>query len=514
MLKLKNNMNIYVILIIYFFINILFLTGFPFVHSDEAWLAGLSRTIVQESDYGVTEPFFDLYPRSPHAIKVIFNTIQILFFKIMGYQIFTFRLISLLFAVVALYFFHKVAYFLTNSDLISLFGTILLALDIQFIYTSHLARQEIILIAIFLAALYYFLIKVLKTNNKKNNLFLGIIIVFAIGIHPNSFIIFLPFVFIYLYYILFTNKLTFYDFFVFIFTISLGALGFVLLSLYFDPDFIANYSSYGETLGVFDSFAAKFDGLDYFYQKLFYQVSGTYFTPDIRLQFYLFGIILLYSLIKSFLKKDSISHILLLSFMAVNLGYILIGRFNQTSIIFIFPIIYLLLINILANIEINYTKTFIIALILIIAMNSMMVIYNNSYFNYDDYINEISLQVDKDDIVLANLNSQFYFDYNKLYDYRNLAYLTKNKLTFSQYIEKNNIEYIIYPEEIDFIYNSRPKWNDLYGNIYLYYADLQRFLDEECRLVHKFTNKTYGMRIVRYIGEEDWKVKIYKVKAE
>jgi hypothetical protein len=144
----------------------------------------------------------------------------------------------------------------------------------------------------------------------------------------------------------------------------------------------------------------------------------------------------------------------------------------------------------------------------------MIVIYNNSYFNYNNYLDEISLKVDKDDIVLANLNSQFYFDYNKLYDYRNLAYLTEHELTFSQYIKKNNIEYIIYPEEMDFIYNSRPKWNDLYGNIYLYYADLQRFLDEECRLVHEFTNKTYGIRIARYIGKENWKVKIYKVKAE
>jgi len=41
---------------------------------------------------------------------------------------------------------------------------------------------------------------------------------------------------------------------------------------------------------------------------------------------------------------------------------------------------------------------------------------------------------------------------------------------------------------------------------------MKKYLNNECRLVHSFTNKTYGMRIARYIGKKDWKIKIYKVK--
>jgi len=510
--KIENTKYIYILLIIYFLTNLIFLTSFPFIHSDEAWLAGLSRTIINEGSFDVTEPFFDLYPRSPHAIRIIFHSIQIIFLKIFGYEIFTFRLISLIFATISLLFLYKIALTFTNSQKLSFLITILFAIDIQYIYTSHMARQEIILITIFLISLYYFLSKVINDKNYLSDFLLGILIIISIGIHPNSFIIFLPFFFLYLYYIIFTNQLNYMDLLIFITTVFIGALVFLMISLYFDPNFIYNYKSYGETLGVFKSIFTKIDRLDYFYKKLYYQVSGTYFTPDIKPQFYLFGITLVYSLYKLIIKKDDYNNILLLSFLTVNLGYIIIGRYNQTSIIFIFPILYLLLINSIKNIEIDYSKTILIGLIFILLLNSFIIIYNNSYFNYDDYLNEISSIVNKDNKVLANLNSQFYFDYSKLYDYRNLAFLEENNLSFSDYIGKNNIEYIIYPEEMDLIYNRRPTWNTLYGNPYPYYSNMKNFLNQECKLVKEFSNKTYGMRIAKYIGTKEWKVKIYKVK--
>ena len=106
---------------------------------------------------------------------------------------------------------------------------------------------------------------------------------------------------------------------------------------------------------------------------------------------------------------------------------------------------------------------------------------------------------------------EYCFDNAKLRDYRNLAYLELNEISFSEYITSNMIEYIIYPEEMDFIFNSRPIWNTLYGNLHPYYQDMQEFFNNNCTLVHSFSNRTYGMRIARYIGKEDWEIKIYKV---
>src|SRR6056297_1550610 len=171
--KIENTKYIYILLIIYFLTNLIFLTSFPFIHSDEAWLAGLSRTIINEGSFDVTEPFFDLYPRSPHAIRIIFNSIQIIFMKIFSYHIFTFRLISLLFGTISLYFMYKVAYLITKSNKLSILITGLLAVDIQFLYSSHFARQEMVLISLFLISFYYFLSKVINKSKYFHDLIMG-----------------------------------------------------------------------------------------------------------------------------------------------------------------------------------------------------------------------------------------------------------------------------------------------------------------------------------------------------
>ncbi|MEG0020453.1 MAG: 4-amino-4-deoxy-L-arabinose transferase, partial [Oscillospiraceae bacterium] len=50
-------------LLVYFCVGLIFLVDFPFVHSDEAWLGGLSREMLARGSLSVTEPFFDLKVR-------------------------------------------------------------------------------------------------------------------------------------------------------------------------------------------------------------------------------------------------------------------------------------------------------------------------------------------------------------------------------------------------------------------------------------------------------------------
>jgi len=524
--KLKK-INAWHLILIFFIINISFLTTFPFIHSDEAWLSGLSRKIMLTGNLASTESFFDLLPRYPHAIKIFFHLIQIIFIKIFGYRIFAFRLISLLTGSLSLYIFYKISFLITKSKILSLSALLILAADIHFIYSSHLARQEIILVFIFLAAFYYFLKKIIDLKNEninnynlkssskiKENITLGIILGSAIGFHPNSFIIALPFIFIYIYYLL-SNKEKFLKSY-FIFAISLGfcALLFIYLSFKFDPNFINNYSSYGAELGVLNSFTTKLENFKYFYQKLFYRISGTYYIPPIKLQFIFFAFTFLASLVKTFLKKDRLNLYLILSLIAINVGYFIIGRYNQTSIIFIFPIFYLLFLNLIKNLDIKFYSILIIVLVVILSLNTAYTLIEDSHYNYDNYLNQIAELVDKDDRVLANLNADYYFKDGSLFDYRNLAYLEESNLSFSDYIVKNKIEYIIYPEEMDFIYQTRPTWNILYGNLYPYYSEMQEFLENKSSLVKTFHNSTYAIRIVREIDKKDWTVKIYKVNSQ
>ncbi|WP_242834071.1 ArnT family glycosyltransferase [Desulfitobacterium hafniense] len=468
---------------------------------------------METKSYAVTETFFDLYPRNPHAIKSVFHTLQILTIKLLGHELFSIRFLSFLFGLLTLFWFYKLCTTIFKSNHLAFLSTLFLSMDIQFIYASHFARQEIILLFVLLFSLNYFLSLLLNTK-LIHHLLLGIVIGLSIGLHPNSFIICLPIVFLYLFHILFTKKLNWYGLLVYAAAVGCFALGFIGLSLYFDADFIGNYTQYGSQFGVTNTLVSKLSELQDFYLKLYYGISGTYYTPDIRLEFYLFTIALAASMIFLFkekqVKKELIISIIL-AIAAVNIGLIVIGRFGQPSIIFLFPLFYILVTYVLTWISKKFRLCLALVLLLMITINSISNIHPYLNGSYEHYLQEIGKVVHKEDIVLANLNSEMYFENGKLYDYRNLAHLKEHNLTFEHYIERNKISYIIYPDEMDFIFAYRPEWNNVYGNISLYYEDMQRFLQTKCQLVYEFTEPTYGMRIARYINQKDWKVKIYKV---
>jgi 4-amino-4-deoxy-L-arabinose transferase-like glycosyltransferase len=520
-----NRIKAWHLILLFLIVNLISLTNFPFIHSDEAWLSGLSRQIMQTKNLASTEAFFDLLPRHPHAVKILFHLLQIIFIQIFDYSIFTFRLISILTGCLALYLFYKVSFLITKSNILSLAALTILALDTHFIYSSHLARQEIILLLIMLSAFYYYLKNIDSLDNQfskqqsssnyslKNDIILAVILGAAVGFHPNALIIALPLIIIYSWNLFYDKKTAFKNYFAFGGTLALIALFFVYLSFRFDPQFISNYSSYGARLGVLDSFVIKLENLKLFYLKIFYRISGTYYIPPIKFQLLFFLAAALISFIKLFIKKDRINLYLLLSLLAVNLGYLIIGRYNQTSIIFIFPICYLLFLNIIKDFNFKSAQFLIILLIIILSLNTVSTIIKDSHYNYQDYLNQIAEAVPQDARVLANLNTDYYFENGSLYDYRNLAYLAENNLSFAEYIAKNKIEYIIYPQEMDFIYRSRPSWNILYGNLYPYYSQMQKFIDQETTLIKEFKNSTYAMRIVREIGRKKWSVKIYKVNS-
>lgn len=511
---LTNKKFIYAIILMYFIINLLFLTKFPLVHSDEPWLSGLSRNISQEKSLSVTETFFDLYERNPHAIKILFHLLQIPFIKLLGYNIFTFRLISLVFGALTLFFFYKLCHLLFNSKKMALVSCIMLGIDVQFIYASHFARQEILILFMLILGLYLFFKK--DSKNYKGDIMLGTLIGLSIGIHPNSFIISIPFVFLYLYKIFAIKKTNLKNLGVYILTVTIFAVCFVALSLSFDHNFFHNYATYGNQFGVLNPVSSKIDQIKDFYLKLYYGVSGTYYTPIIKLQFYLFIFTLILTLIKLFfIKSKFMMHkitSILLSILAINLGIIAIGRYNQTSIIFLFPLFYILVVYLINDFKKTYKPFVITLLIIALTLNTIVNIFPYLNSDYNSYLDQISKAVRKDDIVLANLNSEYYFDNGNLYDYRNLAFLKEKNLSFDEYIYSHNIEYIIYSDEMDFIYNSRPVWNGIYGNPYFYYDDMQAFLNNRCTLVHKFKDNFYGIRIARYVNKKDWYIRIYRVK--
>lgn len=500
---------IYVFIFAYFIIGLFFVSKFPFMHSDESWLSGLTRNMM-ENGMNSTETFFDLLPRYPHAIKSLFHIIQMPFILVFGYKLFSVRLVSLIFGSVLLIFIYKIALQLSKSIGKSILITIALAFDIQFIYASHFARQEII-IATGMMVAFYIIYNNINTWSYKKDIIIGSIIGILIGIHPNSFIVSLAIGSIYIYYWIFEKNITIKNLLFLIATVIVFAGVFIGISFSFDSNFISHYLAYGSHLGVKLSLTEKIQAIVPFYKKLLLQISGTYYTPFIVIQLIIFGIAFVYGIIRSYHDRKIL--LFLFPIVAINIGYALIGRYSQPSIFLIFPISYMMIFYLILNVIKKYHVVSLIRLAIVMLLMSIVMIVpylNNDYSKYLDNIKKI---VPQDSKVLANLNCEYAFDNNTLYDYRNLEYLKQNNLSFDQYIKNRDIEYIIYPEEMDFIYKSRPVWNIMYGNLYPYYDDMKKYLLQECELISEFSSP-YGMRIVRFSQDKQWSIKIYKVKED
>lgn len=539
---IQNNIYILVLLLIYFIVHLFFLTSFPFVHSDEAWLSGLSMNIMETGNIYVTEPFFNLYPRYPHTIKTLFHLIQIPFIYFGGYSIFSVRLISLLFSTAVLYIFYQIIlrvsdknsvlwprYLVKQKSLASselgrtfllqkkyaLFTTLLLSLNLQFIYSAHFARQEIIILFSLLLGLYIYLKP--SQNLVKSTFFIGCIIGLSIGIHPNSFMIALVFGCLYLYDWL-TRKTSLKTLIVLVLTVSCFSGVFIGLSFLGDPKFISHYLQYGSSFGVNTSIGNKFLSLDNFYYKLYHSVSGTYYVPDMK-YFWIACLILILVcvsilLLKKVIKSMNDNHIIvkcLIGIFATQLGILLIGRYNSTSIVFAVPFFYILLAICMMSF-LKTKKVLLGAYAVLVAVTGLLThqeIRPYLDYQYDDYLNQLASSLPNDSKTLGNLSAGFYFENGQLLDYRNLAYLDNNNLSFSEYIENNQIKYIVYYEELEYIHNN-PEWLVLYGDD-TYYEDMMTYINNNCTLVDRFTNMVYGVRIPRYMMDYPWEVRIYKV---
>ena len=555
----------------YFLVSFSFLTAFPFVHSDESWLSGLTRNMMESGDLGVTETFYDLKPRYPHAIKLVFHLLQMPMLGMFGYRIVSFRLLSLIFGCIALILFYILLkrIFCRTKGLSGeggpfwqlpgeglswypLAGTVLLSVDIQFLYASHFARQEIILVCCILACV----LAILAKRPAAAGLITGI----SIGLHPNSFLIGAMCAAMLLPSIRQTGgksglsgkfpeswrrleawkALLKYTGITAVF-----AVFFVAVSLSFDRGFFRHYLEYGNSeFDIGAPVTSKLMELPYFFQKIWYGVSGTYYVPDVRFEFVLFGlaaVFLAVLLLLGNLKYRMETALIGKGIAGMLLGMVLIGRYNQTGIIFLFPLFFLLVLLAAANLaerpEIESEKAergtgflqfrlfrtgsrvrvavhgiLVMVLILAVAFLSAFQVAPWLKFSYGDYIGEIAKAVPRDSKVLANLNSEYYFENGKLLDYRNLSYLKDEGMSIEEYVRKNKIEYIVLSDEMDLIYSQRPVWNMIYGNP-RYMEELHRFLAEHCAPVHRFRNDLYGIRIVQYIDSgRAFTVQIFKVK--
>lgn len=526
MKKLKSflfhpNTGILLYLLLYFLASLLFLTDFPWVHSDESWLAGLTRNMTETNDFSVTEAFFDARPRYPHAIKILFHVLQMVLISLFGYGITAVRMLSLLASVTSLFFFYLTAKKLSGQNLTAFFLTVLFSFDIQFIYTSHMARQESLLLLSLTLCLWLFF-KDNTPNALKRGILLGVVTGLSVGLHPNSFLIACMVGCCYLAWYATHKSESKKPLVAYVGVTGVIAFVFVIISYCFDPQFLTHYFTNGaDEFGIDAAPGDRLSGLFGFFQRLFLRQGGTYYIAELRPQFLLFGfaavLLLCFFLVmrKEAETKETCSRILVLlsSAFGIVAGIFLIGRFSQLSIIFLFPAGWLLVSYLVAMFEPILQRILYGTLLIVVCSASLSCI--KPYLtgeSYDHYLSQVASFAEPDDKVIANLNMDFYFENGALHDYRNLPYVMQADGTLDSYIEENKIEYIFYTAELTYYYEHRPYYNALYGNI-MFAGDLLRYCEEECEFVGSFENARYSPRILELIDREEFaKVRVYKTR--
>lgn len=506
----KFSILLLVLLTLYMLVNIQTLTAFPNVHSDELWLKGLTEEMVASQSFRVTEPFYNLYPRVVHPFRWLYHTIQATVYTIMGSTVFTMRFVSLIGGLLSLCIFYKLALTRFHSKWIAMTLSSLLALNIQFIASAHTGRQESWI-------LFFMLLNIYLIYSKKLNPFVySIVILLGIGIHPNSFLIGLSSAALMTSQII-TKERPFKDLLKLIGFTACGVVIYLLIGFSWNPDLIQKYFEFGSSLGVDAPPSSRFKGFYWFWYKLFYRIGGTYDLYEIKLELIALGLSLLglpYLLYKNKFAK-ALHQLAIIT--SLGIGLFIIGRYNQTSVVFLMPFLVLLL----GEYTSQFVKLKYWLPVLLIATASYHLYDNlNLYYSempyyrsYDDVIADVRSHVPMGSRVLGNLNMITAFENRNFIDIRNLGFLDENGYDFETYVQANDIDYILVHDEMEYLAKTSPKWDFLYVDL-SYYQDMVDFIDSSTTLVGTVDNPVYAMRITRYSGTFPWQTKIYRINSD
>ena len=514
-MKKQKNWLCAVYIVFYGALQLLFLTRFPLVHSDESWLGGLARNMMATGSIGCTEPFFDAKPRYPHAIKTLFHLLQQGAIRVFGYNPFALRLLSVIAACACLAVFYFCVLRLFQKRKTAFLLMILLSADIQFLYAAHFARSEIFILLFLCVCLWALCAPQISRNMA---LLCAVATGTAVFFHPNSFFLACACGCALLYRCKIERK-GLRPLFWYCGVTGAFAAAAVAISFALDKDFVRHYLAYGQ--GEFDLLVSpgeKITGLFGFFARLWQQNSGTYYVPHIRVQMLLFLVCaVLCTVFACVMRKEqacAAQSIFMLLCVQTGLlaGIALVGRLNQTSIVFLLPSSVLLL-GMAAKILAEEKELWLVTLCIgaFAVLSTVQIIPFLQMPTYEQYTMQLASAVPASAKTIANLNTGFYFENDALLDYRNLPFALKTG-TLDDYVHKNKVQYIVYSDELDYIYEHRPYYNVIYGNA-LFVKELRQFCAEKCEPVGSFQNIVYGTRINALSGNSDYgKVTIYKVK--
>lgn len=209
----------------------------------------------------------------------------------------------------------------------------------------------------------------------------------------------------------------------------------------------------------------------------------------------------------------------------VNLGILLIGRYNVTSVVFIFPLCYLLTVLLLETVYPEQMPAEPMLNTHLIPEKTRKMATgtagpDNRGVNADRAatpgqflcycLRQIQTAIPGSPKILGNLNAEYAFADGQLLDYRNLQYLDDQGITFADYVAAQQIEVIIYYDELAVIVANHPRYDVMYGDLTPIDAEMTAFLAEHCEeKITAFSDASYGTNLAPLIDTRPWPIHIF-----
>ncbi len=497
-----------VIAVLYLALHLWSLSWYPFVHSDEAWLASLSRTMWSG---GATEEFFRLTPRHPHALKTLFHLLQ-------GPLVTRWwaapaaRLPSLIAGIGVVGTVAALLLRLGVRRWVVLAVTVALALDPQLFSISHLGRQEALITVVMVAAV----LLLVRTGSVAAA---ATVIGVSIFIHPNAFIAacgvfpWVP-----------SRERPLRRVLVFTAVLAGWALLAVAASYALDGDFLRNYLAFGESVGVTAGPLQRLALFREYFYKLATGVAGTYYLPPVALQFAVLALVVPLGLLGA---GGGAGRRGALSVLAVAAGIFMVGKYSPPGVVFLFPWIYVTAALVAENrvppgrVASVPVVVLVSALAVISAVQLGVELARWYPHRYERYIAPIREVIPPGEIALTNLNSAFAFGPGEIRVWRDLGGLPPVddappellQRPLAMFLHNERVQWVVLPaDELVLIYRERPVWNDVYGNPHRFYPDLLEILQDHAELVTRFEAPIYGMRLVPFMQRGPHYVEIYRLQ--
>lgn len=527
------------------------ISWFPFVHSDEAWLASLSRTMVQGGSVtpgvreirgggpAATEEFFRLTTRHPHALKTLYHLLQGPL-VVRWWHPLAARIPSLIAGMGATVLVGLILTRLTGNLLVGLSMGAASALDVQLFYISHLARQEAMVVVLMLAAVA--LLVRARGSGVVKSLAAATIIGITIFIHPNAFVAAAA-VFPWVVHTAGPGRRMTAEA-VYVGGLAAGALLAIGVSLAMDPAFFANYAEFGASVGVSAGFLERFARLREFFLKIAGRHAGTYYLAPFAIQLWMLVAASLATIaVFVHARRRSVAPnaaaaglTAVFSVVATVLALFIVGKYSPPSVVFLVPWLYIT-IGLLAGAVLAHLRgsgarirsvvliTVIITIPLLNGIQLTRELLPPRPHEYRSYLERVRSPIPEGEVVLANLNTAFAFQPGELRVWRDLGALPpvpelppapSDELLldrpFARFLRDERVRWVVVPvDELEKIYRERPVWNEVYGNPHRFYPELMAILDRYGTRVDRFVGGRYAMRLVPFMERGPHHVEVYRL---